>query len=34
LPPYVFVYSPAYELIDSIDVGVGPASIDIGTFAP
>jgi hypothetical protein len=32
LPPYVFVYSPTYELVDSITVGVGPASIDIGTF--
>jgi YVTN family beta-propeller protein len=34
LPPYVFVYSPAYELVDSINVGVGPATIDIGTFVP
>lgn len=34
LPPYVFVYSPTYELVDSISVGVGPASIDIGTFTP
>jgi hypothetical protein len=34
LPPYVFVYSPSYELVDSIGVGVGPAAIDIGTFAP
>jgi hypothetical protein len=34
LPPYAFVYSPTYELIDSISVGVGPSSIDIGTFAP
>jgi hypothetical protein len=34
LPPYAFVYSPAYVLVDSINVGVGPASIDIGTFAP
>lgn len=34
LPPYVFVYSPTYELVDSISVGVGPAAIDIGTFAP
>ncbi len=32
LPPYVFVYSPSYELVDSIRVGVGPASIDIGSF--
>jgi YVTN family beta-propeller protein len=33
LPPYVFVYSPTYDLVDSIGVGVGPASIDIGTFS-
>lgn len=32
LPPYVFVYSPTYELVDSVSVGVGPVSIDIGTF--
>jgi DNA-binding beta-propeller fold protein YncE len=34
LPPYVFVYSPTYELTDSISVGVGPASINIGDFTP
>jgi len=33
LPPYVFVYSPSYVLVDSVSVGVGPASIDIGVFA-
>ncbi len=32
LPPYIFVYSPTYELTDSISVGVGPADIKIGTF--
>jgi hypothetical protein len=34
LPPYLFVYSPTYELVDSISVGVGPSSIGIGTFVP
>ena len=34
LPPYVFVYSPAFALVDSIAPGVGPSSIDIGVFAP
>ena len=34
LPPYVFVYSPTYVLMDSISVGVGPSSIDIGVFNP
>ena len=34
LPPYVFVYSPTYELMDSISVGVGPAAIEIGVFNP
>ncbi len=32
LPPYVFVYSPTYELVDSITAGVGPATIDIQDF--
>jgi hypothetical protein len=32
LPPYIFVYSPTYELTDSISVGVGPADLKIGTF--
>lgn len=32
LPPYVFVYSPTYELIDSISAGVAPTTIDVGTF--
>lgn len=34
LPPYVFVYSPEYELVDSISAGVGPAAIAIRTFEP
>lgn len=34
LPPYVFVYSPTHVLRDSISVGVGPSSIDIGVFNP
>ena len=32
LSPYVFVYSPAYELVDSISVGVGPGAIEIRDF--
>ena len=32
LPPYVFVYSPAYELVDSISVGVGPGAIQVEDF--
>ncbi len=35
LPPYLFVFAPgSYALMDSIPVGVGPSSIDIGVFAP
>ena len=34
LPPYVFVYSPTFALVDSIAVGVGPSSLDIGVFTP
>ena len=34
LPPYVFVYSPAHELVDSISAGVGPAAIQIRSFVP
>jgi hypothetical protein len=34
LPPYVFVYSPAFALVDSVAAGVGPSSVDIGVFAP
>lgn len=33
LPPYLFVFSPTtYALTDSIPVGVGPSSIEIGIF--
>jgi hypothetical protein len=32
LPPYVFVYSATYELVDSISAGVGPVAIQIREF--
>jgi hypothetical protein len=33
LRPYVFVYAPStYQLTDSVDVGVGPYSIDVRSF--
>lgn len=33
LAPWIFVYEgPSYELVDSIDVGVGPAALEIHTF--
>jgi DNA-binding beta-propeller fold protein YncE len=33
LPPYVFVYSPAFELVDSLTAGVGLGTIEIQDFS-